>query len=236
MSEQDGSARSDEDGLTREEREWMDQVPDRVEPPPTLRRQVVERLVAAGELEHAGGHPRLARRATGVRTWTVAAGLVLAFLSGGLAGRWSVSGGAAIPTGAGDTVGGGAVPDALTTGEDRFILLLYEDDAYRTPGRSFEQLAAEYKAWSRRLAEGGHLVLAEKLADGGRVVSATMPRGAEGQPISPTTASRPAGDFGKLAGFFIVRAASYDAALELANASPHTANGGRIVIRRIDPE
>jgi hypothetical protein len=79
----------------------------------------------------------------------------------------------------------------------------------------------EYGAWARELRERDLLVSAEKLDDGGSVVS-----------TSGRTAPLAAAD-DRIGGFFIVRAADMDNALSIARESPHVRLGGRIVVRRI---
>ncbi len=227
-------SQDDHNGLTPEEREWMDRVPERIDPPAQLRDRVVATLKSAGDLTTEPARRRHAPAAR-TRTLAVAAGLVLAFLAGagGVAGRLTAPGdGTGTPT-AGEATR--VVPSARTAGETRFILLLYQDEGYQAGDRTFEQLAAEYGAWGQRMVDEDMLILAEKLGDDGWVVP--FPDTAAGTARAPIPATAPAltGDHGELTGFFVIRASDYEEAARLARISPHTAYGGRIVIRQVDP-
>jgi len=192
------------DELTPEERRWLEQVAEEVPPPAELRASVVAGLAAAGAFKR-----RPPARFHRYRTFAAAAGIALAFLVGGLVGRATAGG----PNGA-------PAPPAAPAGE-QFLLLLYEDAAYDAAGRSTDQLVAEYAAWAGQLAAEGRLVAAEKLGEEeGRVV----PAGATPAPVAT----------GVLTGFFIVRAPGYAEAARVAQASPHTGYGGRVVVRRIE--
>ncbi|MGD2070106.1 MAG: hypothetical protein PVI57_15640 [Gemmatimonadota bacterium] len=222
----------DEDGLRPEERAWLERVPEQAEPPPGLRDKVVGALSDEGEIGPA------ARRAEpgGVgraRILRVAAGLVLALLVGGVAGRVS----APSPGPPGEPTEAGPAESVAAAGETapRFVLLLYEDGAYSAPGRTPAQLVGEYTDWARALEEEGILELAEKLSDDARVVPTPGSGGPGGAMLVPATSSLVTGRLGALTGFFVVRAASYDEAARIARESPHAGYGGRVVVRRIDP-
>ena len=113
------------------------------------------------------------------------------------------------------------------------MLLLREDPADpRTRTMSpeeMQQVIEQYTAWSRRLAEAGQLVRGVKLRDeGGRHVRAggdggiTVTDGpyAEGKEI--------------VAGYFVVEAAGYEAAVDLTRGCPHLAYGW-VEVREVDP-
>ena len=115
----------------------------------------------------------------------------------------------------------GEAPDVteIRAGSD-YILLVRGDE----PDRRFPeaQLVAEYRAWANDLASRGALVGGEKLADdSGRWVS-TAERSAE--ELSRSNVS----------GFFLIRASTYDEAVDLARQSPHVAYGGILEVRAID--
>lgn len=209
-----------EDDLTPEERGWMERVPPEVEPPSQLREAVVHRLRSAGVLRSSG--PRAFP--SGLTVGRMAAGLVLAFLAGGLLGWW---GGA---LGAPSVDSRLAQPEATATEEARFLLLLYEGPEYRALGSTPAELVREYAAWAGRLEDARSLVLADKLSDDARVVE---PSGRLGGPLS-VGSPLVSGDLGVITGLFVVRAPSYEEAERLAAESPHVAHGGRIIIRRID--
>ena len=116
---------------------------------------------------------------------------------------------------------GGEAPDVteIQAGSD-YILLVRGDE----PDRRFPeaQLVAEYRAWANDLASRGALVGGEKLADdSGRWVS-TAERSAEELHRS------------NVSGFFLIRASSYEEAMDLARQSPHVAYGGILEVRAID--
>jgi hypothetical protein len=112
-----------------------------------------------------------------------------------------------------------------------YILLLHES-AQPTEGLGPEEIQAvieRYKAWSENVGRAGRLVGGEKLADGvGRVMEA-------GQGGRPAVTDGPYAESKEVvAGYFLVRAASYEDAVELARDCPHL-DFGRIEIRRIEP-
>lgn len=116
---------------------------------------------------------------------------------------------------------GGDTPSAteVRAGSD-YILLVRGDE----PDRRFPeaQLVAEYRAWANDLASRGAFVGGEKLADdSGRWVS---------------TKERSAEEFSRsnVSGFFLIRASSYDEAVDLARQSPHVEYGGILEVRAID--
>lgn len=105
---------------------------------------------------------------------------------------------------------------ASGTNGDSYLLLLHE-----SPTSDSAALVEEYRVWARRLAESGRLIGAEKLAnDGGRWVA---PKDAP--PIRSAAV---------IGGYFVVRAASYDEAVQLARSGPHVRNGGIVEVRAID--
>jgi hypothetical protein len=87
---------------------------------------------------------------------------------------------------------------------------------------SGDTLVREYQAWASSLARQGHLVGANKLMDEpGRWISA---------PTSGETRMR-----SDVSGYFLVSAAGYDEAVEIAGSSPHIRYGGTFEIRQVDP-
>jgi len=170
-------------------------------PPPWLEQRVVDAARGDGLLR-----PSPARRRAGALLWGagLAAGLA-AFAAGVAVGR------------------GGEQP--VLPAEDtrpRFVLLLYEDESYRSPGPGeMEQRVAEYGGWARALGRQGHLVSGEKLKDEDLLLG----------PDSPAVTGGP----GHLAGYFVLTARDAAQAEELARGCPHLRHGGRISIRTIDP-
>jgi len=112
----------------------------------------------------------------------------------------------------------------------QFMLLLHDNPnafAGLTP-KEVESVIAEYQAWGQRMASEGKLVSGHKLTDeGGRHL---QKRGSE---ILVTD-----GPFAEakevLGGYYIVNAASYDEAVEIAKTGPHLRYNGRIEVRKVD--
>ncbi len=113
----------------------------------------------------------------------------------------------------------------------QFMLVLHENPN-EFAGLDRKELVAviqEYRAWGQKMASQGKLVSGHKLKDeGGRHLKA------RGNEILVTD-----GPFAEakevLGGYYIVDAASYDEAVELAKIGPHLRYNGRIEIRQIDP-
>jgi hypothetical protein len=144
---------------------------------------VVQALRVAGELP-GDGRPR-ARPRTGRRVGALALGAAAA-LAVALLRPWSHS------------------PPAATPGAS-YMLLLYEDSAYRAPGPGQEgERVAEYRQWADSLRGVGRLERAAELDGAGPVT-----------------------------GFFIVRAETEAEAARLARACPHVKYGGRVEVRRL---
>jgi len=100
-----------------------------------------------------------------------------------------------------------------------FLLLLYEDTAYRDD-RPVPEIVAEYAGWADSLRRESELVLGEKLGQAYTELPATM-RGDQSPAALPK-------------GLFIVRANNLEAAAALAGSSPHLRYGGRIVVHPIE--
>jgi len=116
--------------------------------------------------------------------------------------------------------GDGAAPDDRSP---RFLLLLHETPGAFDAESPEEQRAAvdEYKAWAAEGVRSGFLVDGEKLKSEARL-------------LPDPGASPPPGE-SLIGGYFVLRAADYDAALRLARSCPHLRHGGVIEVREIDP-
>ncbi len=153
---------------------------------------------------------RLGRRlATTRRTsrWTPAlraAAVVLLVGTGVVVGRMMPRGNA-----------GAGPPAAVGADAGAFLFLIRgtEPDMRASP----EQLFEEYSGWAEELAEAGRLIGAEKLTDDPGV---WVGKDAPGRDV--------------VSGFFLVRAADYAEAEQIALASPHVWYGGAIEVRAID--
>jgi len=115
--------------------------------------------------------------------------------------------------------GSGSPPGSASTDTSFLLLVRGEEPQGAVQG---EALVQEYQAWAASLASDGRLVGANKLMDEpGRWVSGAAAR-------DPRTQS-------DVSGYFVVNAASYGEAIEIARSSPHIRYGGTFEIREIDP-
>ena len=108
----------------------------------------------------------------------------------------------------------------------QYILLLHEEkNAYkRMSPEEMQAMIQNYKAWSAKLAQAGHLRGGEKLADGtGRILQ-------RGRAVTdgPYAESKEV-----VGGYFVLEAANYDEAAKLASDCPHVAVG-TVEIREIE--
>jgi hypothetical protein len=113
-------------------------------------------------------------------------------------------------------------PSANEETTTRYLLLMHQDESYR-PGRPLAALTAEVGGWAKSLRRTGELIEGDRLGVRGHLVT---PDGAE-------TGLAP-GDV--ISGFFVVRAASDERALAIARTCPHLTYGGRVELRRIQPD
>ncbi len=113
-------------------------------------------------------------------------------------------------------------PSATFETTTRYLLLLHQDESFR-PGRPLAVLSAEVGGWARSLERKGELIEGDRLGLRGHLLA---PGGAESR-LAP-------GDV--ISGFFVVRAANDERALAIARTCPHLANGGRVELRRIQPD
>jgi hypothetical protein len=109
----------------------------------------------------------------------------------------------------------------------QYLLLLHEKPE-RLPHLSpdeIQRITGEYVAWTQQLAMAGKLVHANKLRDeGGRHIrKSTVTDGpyVEGKEV--------------VAGYYVIEAPDYDAAVALGRGCPHTKYGGWIEVREIEP-
>jgi hypothetical protein len=110
-----------------------------------------------------------------------------------------------------------------------YVLLLHEAAANKNDISPEEMQAtiARYKAWSQKMAEAGRLAGGQKLEDGtARVMAGEGPRlRVTDGPYAETK--------DVVAGFFILKAETYDEAVDLAKDCPHL-SFGTIELRKID--
>jgi hypothetical protein len=151
---------------------------------------------------------RLLERRRRSRWWShakIAAAVVGLLAAGAALGRF-------VPGGGPDF---GVAPETT-----EFMLLIRGNEPSRILPEA--QLTQEYRAWAEQLAGNGTLVAAEKLVDDeGRWLNAAEPQ-SENRETSI------------VGGFFIIRAAGYEEAVDIAGQSPHVRYGGTIEVRAID--
>lgn len=116
-------------------------------------------------------------------------------------------------------------PAAAASGAgEEFIMLLYEDETYRSPAPGgMEARIAEYSDWARQVAASGRYVTGEKLTDDALLLLADGTR----------LDAIPAAEEGAVEGYFVVRAKDLDEAAEIAGSCPHLAYGGTVSLRRL---
>ena len=112
------------------------------------------------------------------------------------------------------------------------MLLLYEDESYRSPASSAEGEArsAEYGAWAAGVHAQGIAIEGEELAP---VAESRTMDGRAGEVVeSEGTLAAAAG---VVAGYFVIEAPDAAAAAAIARTMPHLEYGGTVVIRPIEP-
>ncbi len=103
-----------------------------------------------------------------------------------------------------------------------YLLLIQDgpsDD--RLSAEEVSQRVGEFASWARGLRARGQLTSAEKLDDGGTVLTAGA--------AEPLTAADRA-----IGGIFVIRASTPEEAASIARGAPNLKHGGRIVVRRFD--
>ncbi len=112
----------------------------------------------------------------------------------------------------------------------QFMLLLHEtpSDFAGMSVEDMERIIGEYVAWREKTAAEGRLVDGNKLTDeGGR--SLVAHDGTVRVSDGPYAEAKEV-----MGGYFIVSAASYDEAVEIARTCPHLTYGGRIELRQVE--
>ena len=105
-----------------------------------------------------------------------------------------------------------------------YALLLYEDSTFDRQTTE-AQYIAEYSAWAEDLRKRGVLAGGRALAPDARVLAA----GGTIESRDVMTAE------GTMSGFFLIRVASQEEAIEIAKTCPHLRHGGRIALRAVIP-
>jgi hypothetical protein len=120
-------------------------------------------------------------------------------------------------------------PQPVVPDGPSFLLLLWEPASGIVEGaQPDDRLVEKYRAWAIGEAEQGRLVAGEKLAGTGRLLR----RDADG--IAVSTAPSAAEGETILGGYFLIRAAGLDEAVQIASTCPHLDYSGVIEVREID--
>ena len=201
----------------------------RTEPPAELEDAVVSALATRGLVAPGGSAADPVRspmepRVPALRGWAWV-GLALA---AGLAAFYA--GLAVSDRGAGRSEDGR--PPAAATAPGRYLLLLYEDAAYRAPTTPAEAEArvAEYSAWAAGVLARGVPIEGEELAP--YAESRTLD-GSRGEVVE--SAGAPRAGAGALSGYFVIEAPDAAEAVAIARTMPHLEYGGTIVLRPVVP-
>jgi hypothetical protein len=107
--------------------------------------------------------------------------------------------------------------------EREFLLLLSEPEPLQTT-KSEAELVDEYRSWAQNPGSRGRIVGAGKLESRGEHLRSTLRASIQGgrEPLNSVT------------GYFLVRAASWEDALQIARGCPHLAYGGEISVRALE--
>lgn len=112
----------------------------------------------------------------------------------------------------------------------KFLFLLQDNPASfaNFSPQQIQNVVMEYKQWAHRMAAAGKLLAGEKLADdGGKVISK------RGNAVSVMD-----GPFAEakevLGGFFMIEAADYAEAVEIARSCPHVQYGASTHVRLVE--
>jgi hypothetical protein len=119
-------------------------------------------------------------------------------------------------------IGRWQAPVADAGSRTRYLLLMREDKFFR-PDRAPLALHAEVGRWAERLQGSGELIEGDRLGLHGELLA-----------TSGTPTGLAPGDV--VSGFFVLRVASEERALAIARTCPHLTHGGRIEVRRIEPD
>jgi hypothetical protein len=104
-----------------------------------------------------------------------------------------------------------------------FVLFLYE----KQPAPVHDSHVTEYSNWIRSIRASGRIANGEKLKNDGRVLQILgKDLKVQGEPLQPQNML--------LAGYFLIEAAGYEEAVQIASNCPHLKYGGTIELREID--
>jgi len=112
----------------------------------------------------------------------------------------------------------------------KFLLILHQGPGsyHHLSPTEREQMFGKYQAWMEKLRAAGKLLASDKLREeGGKVL--TQPKGKLTVVDGPYIEAKEV-----VGGYFLIQAASYQEATELARECPHL-GFGRIEVRETDP-
>src|SRR5579863_7725839 len=110
-----------------------------------------------------------------------------------------------------------------------YMLLLYDNPANwaNISPEDMQKALEKYMAWESKLRSSGIFLASHKLADdAGKVLGGRQIRITDG-PYSETKEV--------LGGYYLIKAATYQEAVELSRDCPHLGYGGTIEVRQVDP-
>jgi hypothetical protein len=198
-----------DDELTLPEREMFASLPKEKAPPAFLEAQVVNSLKDAGLIR-----PRRSNSRWFSRQLVYAISGLLIFVFGAAVGVWWQT-----------SFRQRVVTDDHGLAEFMLVLnsLPNEPADNSAEGRQFFE---EYKSWAHKMGEKGLLVGGEKLENEMRQLKLV-----NGKTMVATTQS--GGNESAIAGYFLIRAADYQQAIDIAGDCPHLKHGGTVEVRRI---
>lgn len=113
----------------------------------------------------------------------------------------------------------------------KFMLILHSapDGPADMSPEDMQRSIEKFRSWLEEIQSSGRYVVSDKLMDeGGKVVTLQAGR--------PTVVDGPYSEAKEvIGGYFTIRAADYEEAVEITQACPFLTMGGRIVIRQTDP-
>ena len=111
-----------------------------------------------------------------------------------------------------------------------FMLLLYDDPSNwaNISPEEMQKAIEKYMAWDGKLRSDGVLLASHKLADeAGKVMRGKGQARVTDGPYSETKEI--------LGGYYLIKAANYNAAVEIARGCPSLGFGGTVEVRQVDP-
>lgn len=112
----------------------------------------------------------------------------------------------------------------LVDGQAQFMILVRHQEESAPSADDRDEIVAEFAAWSKRLAEQGHLIDGRELGETGSEI-----RLVDGSPRVSELNLTPASS----SGYFLIRAGDIEEATRLAKTCPYLERGGTLEVRRI---